>query len=383
MRVVIIRSNPVKPDSRVEKAVEALIRTGNEVCVLAWDRQANYSVRKETLSLSSADTDIFRIGVRADYGGGIRQNWLPLVLIQLKFILWLLQNRRTYDVIHACDFDTALVGFICGKLLKKQLVYDIFDYYVDSHRLPRLVAKVVEFLDHTIINAADAVIICSEERREQIGRARPRRLVVIHNSPDARQKLRNEGDRRLEIAPSPRARIAYVGILGNGRLLKELVECVSQRDDCELHIGGFGQLEPLIAEASERFSNIYWYGRLPYHLTLQLDALGDYHTANYAPSIPYQRNAAPTKYYEALLLGKPLIVAEKTGIDTVVRRENIGVVIPYSREGIDRGIDLLLDRRNEWVSMQQRMKKLYQDRYSWCIMEKRLSKLYEDIQLEQ
>ena len=74
MRVVIIRSNPVKPDSRVEKAVEALIRTGNEVCVLAWDRQANYSVRKETLSLSSADTDIFRIGVRADYGGGIRQN---------------------------------------------------------------------------------------------------------------------------------------------------------------------------------------------------------------------------------------------------------------------------------------------------------------------
>ena len=242
--------------------------------------------------------------------------------------------------------------------------------------------KVVEFLDHTIINAADAVI-CSEERMEQIGRARPRRLVVIHNSPDARHKLRNEGDRRLEIAPSPRARIAYVGILGNGRLLKELVECVSQRDDCELHIGGFGQLEPLIAEASERFSNIYWYGRLPYHLTLQLEEQCDILTAIYDPSIPNHRYAAPNKFYEALLLGKPLIVAEKTGIDTVVRRENIGVVIPYSREGIDRGIDLLLDRRNEWVSMQQRMKKLYQDRYSWCIMEKRLSKLYEDIQLEQ
>ena len=116
---------------------------------------------------------------------------------------------------------------------------------------------------------------------------------------------------------------------------------------------------------------------------MQLEEQCDILTAIYDPSIPNHRYAAPNKFYEALLLGKPLIVAEKTGIDTVVRRENIGVVIPYSREGIDRGIDLLLDRRNEWVSMQQRMKKLYQDRYSWCIMEKRLSKLYEDIQLEQ
>ena len=127
-------------------------------------------------------------------------------------------------MLSTCDFDTALVGFICGKLLKKQLVYDIFDYYVDSHRLPRLVAKVVEFLDHTIINAADAGYFCSEERREQIGRARPRRLVVIHNSPDARQSFAiATGVLRLHPAL---VRIAYVGILGNGRLLKELVECV-------------------------------------------------------------------------------------------------------------------------------------------------------------
>ena len=75
MRVVIIRSNPVKPIQE-SKGSRSINWTGNEVCVLAWDRQANYSVRKETLSISSADTDIFRI-VFGQNGGGIRQNWLP------------------------------------------------------------------------------------------------------------------------------------------------------------------------------------------------------------------------------------------------------------------------------------------------------------------
>ena len=37
-RVVMLRSNPVNPDSRVEKEVLALSKAGFDVQILAWDR---------------------------------------------------------------------------------------------------------------------------------------------------------------------------------------------------------------------------------------------------------------------------------------------------------------------------------------------------------
>ena len=48
--VLFIRTNPVMPDSRVEKEVSALVAHGFEVSVLAWDRSDNYSIRKEALN---------------------------------------------------------------------------------------------------------------------------------------------------------------------------------------------------------------------------------------------------------------------------------------------------------------------------------------------
>ena len=51
MKVLFIRANPVKPDSRVEKEAASLVRNGYEVSILGWDRNGDYALRKEPLMI--------------------------------------------------------------------------------------------------------------------------------------------------------------------------------------------------------------------------------------------------------------------------------------------------------------------------------------------
>ena len=47
--IVFLRSNPVDPDSRVEKEINALTRVGYHIEVVAWDRNAKYKIKKSYL----------------------------------------------------------------------------------------------------------------------------------------------------------------------------------------------------------------------------------------------------------------------------------------------------------------------------------------------
>lgn len=73
MKVIFLRSNPVSPDSRVEKEINSLLKVGYDVSVFAWDRDSNYKIRKETLLTFSNTTDIFRVGILSSYGAGFKK----------------------------------------------------------------------------------------------------------------------------------------------------------------------------------------------------------------------------------------------------------------------------------------------------------------------
>ncbi|GFR36000.1 hypothetical protein TCEA9_18120 [Thermobrachium celere] len=51
----------------------------------------------------------------------MRKNIIPLIKFQIKLFQWLYLNRKEFDVIHACDFDTALIACIFAKMYKKKV----------------------------------------------------------------------------------------------------------------------------------------------------------------------------------------------------------------------------------------------------------------------
>lgn len=375
LRIVIVRSNGIDPDSRVEKEANSLAKAGYDVTLIAWNRDENFSIRYDYKQLSETKVKRISFGAKAEFGAGMK-SLRPYLSFQRRLFGWLVKNKNNYDVCHFCDFDTAFTGSNACRMLRKPYVFDIFDYL--STDAKTAFQKSVKRAEDNIINHANATIICTEKRKEQIKDAKPRRLIVIHNTPDNYPSLRREKGISLRGEKSS-VKIAYVGILQDHRLLKELVEVVSKMNDVELHIGGFGKYEEYMKAADEKYSSIFFYGKLQYADTLELEKSCDIMTAIYDPMIGNHKYAAPNKFYEALMLGKPLIMVKGTGMSEVVEENKIGVLIDYSKAGVREGIEKLVNRENEWDSISVKMENMYEERYSWNIMEKRLLMLYEGI----
>lgn len=367
-RIVLLRSNSVNPDSRVEKEVNALAKNGFDIVVLAWDRTSNYKEKKEKLQLKETEVDIYRRGLAASFGEGFK-NIIPFIKFQLFLISWLITNKEEYDIIHACDFDTGFAANLTRAFTKKKLVFDIFDYLsTDANSFFR---KLIKKLEDNIINKANATIICTEQRKQQIVNTNPKEVIVIHNTP---QTVDNEATNNHD-----NIRIAYIGILQDFRLILEMINVIKEMKNIELHIGGFGKLEKEVVKIANNNSNIFYYGKLSYDETLKLENNCDIMTAIYDPQIGNHKFAAPNKFYEALMLGKPLIMVKNTGMSEIVRDNNIGVLIDYSSDGFKEGLIKLISKKNEWKHMSSTMKNLYKEKYSWEVMEKRLIDLYENI----
>lgn len=373
MNIILLRSNPVDPDSRVEKEANSLIGAGYNLEILAWDRSSAYKIKESFLNLSNGKVKIHRFGIPAEFGAGIK-SLKAFLTFQLKMLFWLIANRKKYNTIHACDFDTAFTAYYVAKIFRKKLVFDIFDYlYTNTEGRFKTFKKCIVYFQHRIINSADGTIICTEKRIKQIAGSEPKKLVVIHNSPPViKENLRKNDLNKNKV------KIVYVGILQDGRFLLELGEVIQNSSECELHIAGFGKYEKHFAKLSENCRNIIYYGKLSYEKTLELENSCDIMTAIYEPSSDHYF-AAPNKFYESLMLGKPVIMVKNMGMSEVVNRYDIGELMDTDKESLRKAISNLIIRKAEWEAISSRMKKLYNQAYSWDEMESRLLQFYQKL----
>lgn len=369
--VIVIRSNPVDADSRVQKEVCALQKGGYVVSILAWDRDSDYPLRTEQCRLGTSIVDIMRVGIKAEFGGGFKKNFFPLLKFQFVIHKFLRSHRSEIDIVHACDFDTAFTAYHSVNHRRIKVIYDIFDYYIAGFQVPKILKSIIESLDHHIINRADATIICTEQRKRQIEGTHPKHLTVIHNTPP-------KVNLASSVSNTTKIKVAYFGVLTDGRLLRELLDVIARNRKYELHIGGFGVLEELIKQYADENENIVFYGKLGYDDVLRYENQCDVMTAIYDPSYSNHIFAAPNKFYEALMLGKPLIMVRGTGMSDVVENNHVGVLIDYNRQSLSDALDELVSQKVQWPDIALRMHELYQD-YSWETMEIRLLELYKTI----
>jgi hypothetical protein len=221
-RILFCRSNPVAPDPRVEKEARALVNAGYPVSVIGWDRSASLPEEEQRDGFN-----IHRIPLRADYGSGLA-NLPNLLRWEAALLSWLYRHRASYDLIHACDFDTILPALWAQQHWGKKVVYDIFDFYADHlRRTPTLAKKMIRQRDLRAIDQADAVIVCDDARVAQISGAHPRALAVIYNTPE------DAGAGRPEpvLAAAGALRLAYIGLIQVERGLIEMLTVLSRHPE--------------------------------------------------------------------------------------------------------------------------------------------------------
>lgn len=370
-KVLFCRSNPIAPDPRVEKEARALVRAGYSVDVLAWDRTASQPRVEQREGFL-----IYRVPIRARYASGIF-NLPNLLRWQAALMVWLMRHAREYDVLHACDFDTILPALWAGRLYGRRVVYDIFDFYADHlRRTPGWIKSWIRRRDLRAIDQADAVILCDDARREQIAGSHPRRLEVIYNSPEDERAF------LPAFQPSPEGvlRLSYVGLMHVERMLLEVIEVLRRHPQWRLEMAGFGGDEPIILERLRELPNAVWYGRIPYRQALDLSQQADVLFALYDPGVINNRYSSPNKLFEAMMLGKPIVVAKGTNVDRIVEEWGMGIAIPYGDvQALDEALTRLADDTSLRVRMGEAARRAYDTRFGWKAMEARLVELYREL----
>lgn len=379
--IIMTRSLKGNPDSRVEKELFSISKE-NKIEFFGWNRYENKSeITNELVDAYGKKIRFYHYNRIAPIGFGFKKLLIPLLRFWMAEYDFLKKKREDYSIIHACDFDTVIPAFLISKKYNKKLVYDIFDYYADSHNAPEFIKSLIKKIDDYIINKSDATIICSEKRKEQIRKTNPKNLVIIHNSPiqsnndDALVK-KNTTKKIEKIA------LAYIGLLSDDRYLKEISNVIIKRQDLVWYVGGWGPLEKEFVDLSRKYNNIIYYGMVPYSKAIEIEKKSDILTALYNPSVPNHKYAAPNKFYESLMLGKPVIMIKNTGMDNYVDKYSIGKVIDLEKNdfetGFENSINELLNEKR-WREIEKKSKEIYSKEFSWSRMEERLLNMYRQI----
>ena len=222
--VIFLRSIDCNPDPRVQKYIDFLDSEGRNSHIICWDRSMHCSD-------DHGHTYYKRL---AKFGTGLR-NMSGILGFNMFLFKKLYQYRKTYKVIHACDFGTVLPALFFKVFFKKKIIYDIFDWFIDSRNCSnRFIKSVILFLEKISLKLSDVVIICDERRREQLN-YKPKHLWILPNIP----QIKINDYTISEYVDPNKLYLAYVGILSDDRGLDKILKCVSGYQNVVLNIPDF------------------------------------------------------------------------------------------------------------------------------------------------
>ena len=346
--VVFLRSLDCNPDPRVQKYCDYLAKENIDYHIFCWDRDMKYSDE-------GVHTYFHK---RAVYGTGLKNT--SGILSFNKFLFrQLYHNRKTYKVIHACDFDTILPALFFKLFFRKTVIYDIFDWFVDSRNFKnKFIKQVILFIERIALSLSDAVVICDEERKCQLNYI-PKRLWILPNIPSF-----NSIDNWAvpEIKQDDVITLAYVGTMPADRGIDKLLECVRKNSFLKLNIAGFGIMATLVREYSDKYSNIHFYGKVPYDKGIRIMAESDIIVAIYEKKVLNNVYAAPNKFYEGLYLGKPILTTRSTLVGNNTQKYETGFVIGETQEEIDSFFKQP-NLKRQMMKYGQNAKKIWNEKY--------------------
>lgn len=373
MRVCIIRNSEAETISSIYRIVNALIDDGHECLILSRNRNNNSSnIIKKNIQIRNKYIDVYEISIKSEIGAGVK-NIFNLINYIRTVKKWLIENKEKYNVVHAFDLDAGLATLQASKKTAIPYVYHIADFYVDSRGgIPNLLKKYVKNLEFKVINNAETTIICTEQRKEQIKGSKPKNLVVIHNSPAVASQAVIEDNTEGPI------KLVYIGGLSENRFIKEIIDVVKDNKSFRLTLAGPGPLTDFVQESSIKHDNINYLGILKYEEAIETYKQCDIILAVYDPKIRNHKYSAPNKFYEAMMLGKAIIVAKNTGVDKLVEENKIGISIDYSKESLEDSLTFLLDNRDYLKDLKINAKNSY-EMYSYKKMSKRIQYIYKNL----
>jgi len=325
--IILTRSNSIYSSPRIEKYIEFCQAKQIDFLVIGWDR-LNKNLQRDS-------TIFFRRQAGYNVGGfKAAVNRFSWIFFLLKVFL---SKRRQVSTIHAFDLDTAFPACMFKFFFKRKVkvIFDICDWFSATlYNQNKIILYIFKKMEKFTIEQSDETIICEPERIEQIPYKLNRKELVVPNIPSFTDVSFLKYDDTYEFKEK-KIVVSYVGGFNGYRLLDELLD-IAEKGIINLLIAGYGSPEiEKRCNTADALPNIKYFGKVAYKDGLNIMFNSQLIYAMYSKSNPNHYYAAPNKYYEAMMLGKPILTTKGISLGTKVTTNKIGYAIDESRDKIE------------------------------------------------
>ncbi len=359
MRIAIVHGNDGS-DVRIGKMCRSLSRMGHDVHFIGWDRRPD---TEKEVDLGRATPHILvrktRFG-RASVAG------------QFHFFLHIARTlaKLRPQTVQCVNEDFGLLVLPFRGLFYQRLVCDVFDSLVDRHSDRALpVLWVLRIVSELVRSGADRLIATDAARFERFGRYR-RKCVIVENVPE------DPGDDLSRDFPSGVAKIYVAGTLNENRGLRQIIEVAQRVENLEILSAGW-LYDDYASHVFAGHPKVSFKGIVTARQSLRLAAQCDAVLVFYAPTSVNNLYASPNKIYDAMSVGRPVIINSEIRVAQLVLDNDVGWACRYDDiEGLEEIVLGLQSARASLPTRAARLRELFVNGHTWEKMEGRLASLY-------
>ena len=376
MNIVMLLSNPFRPDPRVLKEASSLTKNGYKVSILCWDRRSEFPPEEVYEGIT-----IRRIAIPSNYASGPQQ---VLHLPRFWYQALKIANDLKPDILHCHDLDTTPIGYLYSRRKNIPWIYDAHECYPEQMRQQagRLLYQLLLRLDNFMAKRAGKMITINELLARHFRTLGGRVSIVGNYQPiGGKQPLlisRSEAGIREEAYL-----VAYIGGFTSARAILPLIHATDiYKDATVLLVGDGSQREQVESELSS-YPHVRYTGWIP-----QAEIGSYFHLADtiyyglYAAS-GNSRFSSPNALFQAMKFGKPIITTDLGEIADIVRAEKCGIVIDKpTASQIAQAIQILSDE-NERQRLGENGRRAAERKYNWEVSEISLLGVYQDLLSKQ
>lgn len=336
MNILYIRAETYDKTPAIPRALIAGKDVFNKYIILSWNRDSTSERSLDTIANSS----LFVFNKQA------KRRSLYYLILTFKFQYWAFKHmlQNDFDVIQALDIESMIPSVLAVILKRKKLIYDMRDPIAIDMRAPshilnlygtirgHLLDNTIYAIDWILMAFADKFILPNIKLIKYLGRWGRKTdsvLYIPNTCYDYNYKLENN-ILKLNVSNNRIVRLAYLGCMAEDRGSKILIDlCNNNPETVELYIAGNVKSESDLIDF-EKIPNITYLGQLNYYETLSLIKQVDAIPILYNPGIRIHKTLLPTKFYESMMAGTPVIVA--AGMDLLVDliiNNNLGYIVDY------------------------------------------------------
>jgi glycosyltransferase involved in cell wall biosynthesis len=278
------------------------------------------------------------------------------------------------DLVHASDVWCHVPCLVARVLRQFAFIADVRDPVVAQDSGPAALRGVLRLTEWVCLRVADYVTVV-ETNRLQFVPARAvtgGRALVVRNLPET-----DLGFQQPDPEADTRVLLALVGYLSEIRGLRALARLLEADHDVEVLVASAWsqRVNHLVEVAPKR---VHVQGWVSHNQALSLMARADIVVLLYDPHVLANQIAAPNKFYEALMLGRPCLVAEGTPMSELCGRSACGYVVEYDNDlQIANVVNAVRSDRAEWLRTCLRARSTFENNYDWLQERKGLERVYE------